>query len=82
MFLIFEIAIVFLDKGMIILAAISIRAFLILLDIWTHLAFFIVKFPLPVFGVVVVHAMLVIVVFGDVAGVYFEEWKVEMLYKV
>lgn len=72
----------FLNKGMKILTAISIRAFLILFDELAHLRFFIVYFSFSVFGIMVVHAMLVVVVFRDVAGVNLENGEIEMLNKI
>ena len=73
------IAVMFLHERMWARTAISIRTLLILLDEIAHFGVLQVAFSLPVLGVVVVHAVLVVMIFGDVAGAHFENVEVEVL---
>ena len=59
-------------------AAVTFRTFLFLFDVLTKLG---VVDPVPssIFSGVVVDAMFVVVVFGDIAGGYFEHIEVKVL---
>ncbi len=72
LFLIFLIVIVLLNKRVCEKASISIRAFLLLLDIGTHLIMIKVAIPLSVLGIVVVGAVLMVMGFWNIARIHFE----------
>ena len=69
-FLIFLVAVVFLDKGMSVNTIFSFRAFLFFLDVLTHLRCIKVTKAFPIFSVVIIYTVLLVVVFGNVARMY------------
>ncbi len=80
-FLVFLIAIVFLNKGVCVDAVLPIRTFLFSFDELTQLSCIKITIAFPIFGVMIIYAVLVIVVFAYVTRVDFEIVQVEMLDK-
>jgi hypothetical protein len=60
-------------------AVVSVGAFLILFDEVAHLRMIIVSISFSVFGIVIVHAMFVVMSLGDIAGSHFKDFQVQML---
>jgi hypothetical protein len=79
LFLVFLVVVVFLDEGVREQTGIAIGTLLIEFYEIAHLGVVHVAVPLSVLGVVVVDAVFVVMVFGDVAGGNFEYVQVEML---
>lgn len=78
-FLVFLVAVVFLDEGVGGEAALAFGALLVVLYIAAHFSGVEVAVAPAVFGGVVVDAVFVVVIFGDIAGVDFEDIEVEVL---
>ena len=79
LFLVFLVVVVLLHEGVRVEAGVAIGALLVLLDEGAHFCVE-VAVALAVLGVVVVHAVFVVVGLGDVAGGDFEHIQVEMLH--
>jgi hypothetical protein len=73
--------IVFFDKRVCVDTGLSLGAFLLLLYVSTHVGLVEVSIALSIFGVVVVGAMFVVMIFGYVAGVDLEDFEIEVLNK-
>jgi hypothetical protein len=78
LFLVFLVVVVLLHEGMRVEAGIPLGALLVLFDEGAHLSVE-VAVAVAVLGVVVVHAVFVVVRLGDVAGGHFEDIQVEVL---
>jgi hypothetical protein len=79
LFLVFEIVVMFFNKGMGIKTSITFRTFLFGFDMWTHLSYVKIAISLAILGVVIVNAMFVVVVGWNVAGSHLEDVQIEML---
>jgi hypothetical protein len=77
--LVLLVVVVLLHEGVGEEAGIAVGALLVLLDEAAHLGVVEVAVSLSILGVVVVHAVLVVVGLGDVAGGDLERLEVEML---
>lgn len=80
LFLVLLQAIMFLNEGMGVDAAISIRTLLLLLNEGAHFGVIKIAIAFSIFGVMVIGAVFVVVRLGDVAWGDFEEIKIEMLH--
>lgn len=77
--LVFLVVVVFFHEGVGVAAALSLGTLLLLLYVGTHFWGVEVAVAASVFVGVVVDAVFVVVGFGDVAGVQFEDFQVEVL---
>jgi len=68
--LVFLVAVVFLNKRMRVDAVFPVRTFLFLFDKLAHLRRIEIAVAFPIFSVMIIHAVLVIVVFSNVARVH------------
>lgn len=79
LFLVFLVVVVLLDEGVREEAGITVGTLLVEFDEIAHFGVVHVAVTFAILGVVVVDAVLVVVVFGDVAGGDFEDVEVEVL---
>lgn len=79
--LVFLKVIVLLDEGVCVDTGLSLWAFLLLFYVSTHIGLIEVSIALSIFGVVIVGAMFVVMIFRYVARVNLEDFEIEVLNK-
>jgi hypothetical protein len=72
--LVFLIIIVLFHKGMREETVVPVGAFLILFDEVAHLRMIIVSISFSIFGIVIIHAMFVVMSLGNIAGSHFKDF--------
>jgi hypothetical protein len=78
-FLVFLCMVMLLHRRMGVHTPVTFWTFLLLLDVRTQISRIEVTIAFTILGRVVVYALFVVVVFGDVTGRYFEDLQIEVL---